>query len=324
MLLYYPIILFINYLKDYKPKPSESNNIVVNEIEKILTLNETKRQEEIDNAVNDVGTDNILNQTTADLYKTTEEIKVYTTSGTEELIKDIPIYDIDKNNSYNITNNIMDNHESELQNKVEKSSDKKESEIPITVKEFVSKTTKTQKCDKCNAEIEISEEEIASNKFICPVCNQENNAKVSKVILEDNEPNGISGWLTIPALGIGFGFLRIIIGASQYFSKMNSSIPSDIITFGLIKSAILFIILVILAIQFFGKKKNAPVIFMGFIVLNLILLGVESAVIDSYIKSKSYYSYSDSSNGMPGMIVASIVWIIYFVSSKRVKNTFIN
>ena len=291
MILYYPLILYINYLSKFILKPLNSDVTGLNDF-----MGDTSKKEIISKKI------------------------------APSIIKDVKLDDVkDDFNKITITKaNKMENNNSELQKNVDSSDIKYKEEQQIKSDELGGKISKKQKCGICNSEIEISDEEIRTRKYICPICYQENNAITSQNILTNNEPNGISGWLVFPALGIVLGFIRIFITSSKYLSQINSYIPSEIITFGLIKSAVLLIILIILAIQFFGKKKNAPALYIGFIVLNLLLLVIESAIIDSFIKSKSYYSFSISSNGMFGLIVVSIIWIFYFVLSKRVKNTFIN
>lgn len=182
LILYYPLILYINYLNNYKSKPLESNNIVVLESNKILTLNEPSRQGAIVNVVNDLNTEKKINQNNTDLYKTTEDINVAHTSLNKEIINDIPIYNTDNIQSNNLIDDNINNSESESQNKVEESNDKNKSEISTNVEVSSGNITIEQKCNACGQEVQLNDEEVLNKKYKCPVCFTENLAKAEESI----------------------------------------------------------------------------------------------------------------------------------------------
>lgn len=220
LILYYPLILYINYLNDYKPKLLESNNNVVTENNKILSFNEPSRHGAVVDVVNDLNSEKKITNITSDLYKITEEIKVPTTSLNKDILNDIPTYNAEINHSINLANSKMNNRESESQNKVEESNDKNKSEISNNVEVSSGNIIREQKCYACGQEVELNDKEVLNKKYKCPVCNTENLAKPDETINKNKsdleiEEDLSTGMKILCFIMPGVG----IIAAITYYSK---------------------------------------------------------------------------------------------------------
>jgi len=70
----------------------------------------------------------------------------------------------------------------------------------------------------------------------------------------------------------------------------------------------------------FEKKKVLPKFMVGFYILSCIFLSIDITWITSVTESAA------SATVAAGVfrIIATVIWIPYFLKSKRVKNTFVN
>ncbi len=122
----------------------------------------------------------------------------------------------------------------------------------------------------------------------------------------NNSPNklvGIGGWLVFPMI---FIFYSLIVFIYDFVVSIESSF-----NYISLWDLVLIVLIIICLISIFNKKRYAPklmILFYIAIILNglliLILYGRYNILVDSSI--------------------ASIIWIFYFNTSKRVKNTFTN
>lgn len=137
-------------------------------------------------------------------------------------------------------------------------------------------------------------------------------------------PKGLKGWLLIPAFALILVPLKILIADSIYCRQLieeNPGLRGDI-RFWLLWLIDFLIIgfMVFAATYFFRRKKETPKIFISYLFMSvmgallqalmLINLGLHAPNIEVF-------------SPFIGSLVAGIVWTLYFLKSKRVKNTFV-
>lgn len=147
---------------------------------------------------------------------------------------------------------------------------------------------------------------------------------------------GIKGWLIIPGIeiiisipGLPFYILTIIISANRLgilndlFSPSTSFYSIYTLIFSISQilcMGILTFFYFYLAYLFFSKDYRTPKCYIVVQLFNIIIS------IIFYILSVfelSLFSFSKETE-MIISLVYSVIWIVYFITSVRVKNTFIN
>lgn len=147
---------------------------------------------------------------------------------------------------------------------------------------------------------------------------------------------GIKGWLIIPAIEIiisipslYFYILTMIISANKLgiLSDLFSSRTSFYSIYTLIFSisqifciGILTFFYFYLAYLFFSKDYRTP---KWYIVVQLFDIIISIIFYILFVFGLSLFSYSNESEIIISL-VCSVIWIVYFLTSVRVKNTFIN
>ena len=138
---------------------------------------------------------------------------------------------------------------------------------------------------------------------------QEENIKKKK------KSQGIEGWLILPAIGIIFGSISYLSDTLEIMSAL-SEYPRwmFLITFGML------FLYTYTAFLYFNKNKDAPKFFIITIWTNFIYSSILFWIVSSFIEMEEIRLTLE----VPLYFVATIVWTLYFVFSKRVKNTFVN
>lgn len=120
---------------------------------------------------------------------------------------------------------------------------------------------------------------------------------------------GIKGWLLVATISLILSIIMLILAFAYSFIELMLYGKDYFIIFTLLSSAIGCIVGIFSLIAEFKKKK----LFIR-LVLTLIFYGIAVRIIESIIIREF--------SGI-GIIVA-VFWILYFIDSKRVKNTFVN
>lgn len=119
---------------------------------------------------------------------------------------------------------------------------------------------------------------------------------------------GLGGWLILPIIGllISIPILLYDLLFTNAFYEFNFYI-------GLLSflNIILLIWATIGLFSIFNKKKYTPQIMISFYIANIIIQLVLSFLIENFIV-------------IIQPIIIGVIWILYFIRSERVKNTFIN
>ena len=133
---------------------------------------------------------------------------------------------------------------------------------------------------------------------------------------------GIGGWLILVAIGLFLGMVRSVQSLLMDYGvdpSMVSPAFRNIIIFENIGVGVGLIILIIVTINFFQRKKRIVDLITYYYIYT-----IGYSVLDSYIVS----SYLDVENveliiPIAGNMISAAIWISYFQKSIRVKNTFI-
>lgn len=132
---------------------------------------------------------------------------------------------------------------------------------------------------------------------------------------EKKKPKGIKGFLILVIIGLvigSIGYLYATIDIVSRLSEYPQSIFLIILVMTLLFTYTLFITL--------KKKKNAPI-------FNIVLLWANLLTAFVLFLIRSTYEQIDKADvrfDILKFFLIAMVWTLYFVFSKRVKNTFVN
>lgn len=132
-------------------------------------------------------------------------------------------------------------------------------------------------------------------------------------------PSGIRGWLIFPAIALSWIPIRKSLEIVMAISLLSSAAPEMLgdasILAALFMESALVIASLVAATLFYRKKKTAvrAVIF-------LLMLAWFVAICEFLINGAKDSAYIIPMIAQP---IVSCLWIIYFLTSRRVKNTFV-
>lgn len=136
---------------------------------------------------------------------------------------------------------------------------------------------------------------------------------------------GIAGWLIFPALGLilrpfFYGVDLWVWQVSLPESKREA--VASLVSFKGVADVVCIVAGLLVAIFFFGKRRPAPKLMIGLLLLQLAVSIVEYLVADStgWI-APSYMEGLAAGAGLAALVC--MIWIPYFMSSKRVRRTFV-
>jgi hypothetical protein len=118
---------------------------------------------------------------------------------------------------------------------------------------------------------------------------------------------GIGGWLLLPAIGL------IVSIPMALFEAANSYRAGDAGEAAIVTVAVLLV--AVTTIAFFQKRRWAPRVFILLLALNAVLAAVP------VLLARGAVTPGDSRD-LGRATIAALIWIPYFVLSKRVKSTF--
>ena len=139
------------------------------------------------------------------------------------------------------------------------------------------------------------------------------------------QPNGIDGWLLLPAIAFVIGPIMGVLkiyGSISAFVGVAPAIPKNIFFLVLVAIAIdvvMTIAVIIVAILFFKKLSIAVPACIGLQVASVIVR-VISACLNTMLED----SVGEDVLEVVGQSIVAFIWILYFQKSRRVANTFIN
>jgi len=156
--------------------------------------------------------------------------------------------------------------------------------------------------------------------------------------LEEKKIEGLGGWLIIVCLGLILLLIRgacAIYDLKPYFSPEAWKYLSDpnsegyhflyryAVIFDLSYSIIFVIFTIILLVLFFRKRSNFPKLIIAFYITCIVIIIVDTILWSIISGSFSLAMGNGSILVTFATILEYILWIMYFLKSKRVKNTFV-
>jgi len=135
-------------------------------------------------------------------------------------------------------------------------------------------------------------------------------------------PEKIGGWLFFPAIGLILGGILSVVGLVTSLG-VASNLPSryqGIFALNLLFDVGLTAFLIYAAVRFFGKKRNAPTIMIALMIAGVAVNGFLLAI---NIGAHAEPFAIECGKALAKGIIGAIIWIPYFLVSKRVKRTFI-
>jgi Protein of unknown function (DUF2569) len=149
----------------------------------------------------------------------------------------------------------------------------------------------------------------------------------------------IGGWLILSAIGLVlypvqtmvFVITELIPALSpENWTALTSptspyyhSFLAPLVIAELIGNVCFFIFSICLAVFFFQQRKHAPKLIILFLAGNLLFVGFDYFV-TTFIIIRSTSINMDAMINFIRTAVAGLVWIPYFIFSKRVERTFVN
>jgi len=149
----------------------------------------------------------------------------------------------------------------------------------------------------------------------------------------------IGGWLILVAIGLIITPVRLIVfiltDLLTAFSPENwhllttpgteayHPLWAPILIFELVGNFMFFLFSIIVAIYFFQRDKIAPKMIIIFLLSNLIFVAVDY-FIGNLIPFVRDLNNTQSTNELIRIVIGCLIWVPYFLMSKRVKGTFVH
>jgi hypothetical protein len=137
-------------------------------------------------------------------------------------------------------------------------------------------------------------------------------------------PEGIGGWLLVPALGLAIGPVAESLSLSRAWELRSQFVSAGlgrVYTLELLVDLGLFVFLLIAAARFFRKKRSAPATFLAFLSARLVVSAI--LLVIEWRAGLAAFAAAQVGNVLSAAAVAGL-WGWYFTSSRRVKATFVN
>lgn len=155
-----------------------------------------------------------------------------------------------------------------------------------------------------------------------------------------SEPQGLGGWLILPALGLLLTPITMVLqlrnevlpeltpeawvaltspGSPAYNPRLVLLVGVELITNACL---LLFVFWVIW--KFFTKSRQLPKLYIIWVVVGLAVQAVDLGLAMSIPVIASQLTFPGAYKDLARSIVQCLIWIPYFLSSRRVSNTFVN
>lgn len=154
---------------------------------------------------------------------------------------------------------------------------------------------------------------------------------------ERNEPSGIRGWLILPLLGLIITPLRLSgflvttflpIFQEGYWEVLTTpgseayhALWAPILIFEISGNVLFIIFAVALLILMLQKHQKFPKLMITYLALNLLFV-VTDYFVGDLIPAVAAQPDPEAVGELVRAIAGAAIWIPYFVTSERVKNTF--
>lgn len=151
---------------------------------------------------------------------------------------------------------------------------------------------------------------------------------------------GIGGWLTLPLVGLFIGPIRMVFLLLKDFlpifteanwttlttpsTKAYHPLSLQLIIFKVTGNIIFIILSIALLRLFFRKSRLLPKLMIACLILNLFFVGGDFLLVNMItIPAVVEKSDPESVRELARSIIGVVVWVPYFLISKRVRQTFV-
>lgn len=158
----------------------------------------------------------------------------------------------------------------------------------------------------------------------------------SETAVEEKKPNGLGGWLILPAIGILLAPLRMLGNAYALIpeagvweqittpgTELYHSLLGPLMIFEAIGNVAILIASLVLVVLFFTKSRHLPRLII-IVMLAGVLFQFAVQTVAEYIPATASSGDITEFKGLVQSIFACLIWVPYFLVSVRVKNTFVN
>jgi hypothetical protein len=158
------------------------------------------------------------------------------------------------------------------------------------------------------------------------------------MVEETKSYKGIGGWLILPLIGLFISPIRVAIsvfgdlvpifteGRWNVLTTPGSDayhpLWAPLIIFEYAGNAVFIIFSIVLLVFFFRKSRLLPKLIISYLILNALFVAGDFFLAD-LIPAVAEQSNPQAAKELVRAIIGAIVWIPYFLVSKRVKQTFV-
>ena len=155
---------------------------------------------------------------------------------------------------------------------------------------------------------------------------------------ESNEPKGLGGWLILPMLGLIIAPVRLIIQivkdllpafAPETWNALTTPdspvyhhLWAPVIILETVSSIGLLLFSVWLLVLFFKKSIRLPKLFITWLILAFVIQILDQILANQIPAVGAQNTSPEAIKDLFRAFIAMLIWVPYFIRSKRVKNTF--
>jgi hypothetical protein len=143
---------------------------------------------------------------------------------------------------------------------------------------------------------------------------------------EDARLNGIRGWLIVPAIALAGTGAKYALAFAAGAGGLDRAIPDvrPLLMFETALNGVMLGFTVVVAVLFFRKRRQLPLVFMAWVVAQLVTQILELFVIRQFPTVWSVPEVrTQAQRGVLGGLLICSIWLPYFIKSRRVDATFV-
>lgn len=153
-----------------------------------------------------------------------------------------------------------------------------------------------------------------------------------------DDPKGLGGWLILPIIGLFANLVRLgalmindmlPIFQKHYWEVLTTPgspayhhLWAPLLIFEIVGNSLFLLLSAVLIVLCFRKSYRFPKMFIGFMLFNLVFV-VSDFFLADMIPAVKAQGDTESLQEIARVLIGSLIWVPYFIVSKRVRNTFI-
>jgi len=184
----------------------------------------------------------------------------------------------------------------------------------------------------CMGAVRVSRSKLALAGTAIPVPTAESSDARRDIFPPHEELEGLGGWLILVGIGITLSPVRILVNIVQTLPGYGASTWSQLTTPGspsyhalwapgllieLVANITLFVAACLLVYLFYRKKRQFPIVFGWVILLHLFVQLIDALII-------RVLPVNDKGTPNWAWVLPAVIWVVYMLRSRRVRNTFVN